>query len=158
MQKATPTLTFPMAACLPEDPPCGALGLTCREQCWRSQEDQRCTSPGRSAPRKRALPTAALQHLGRSPRPLTLTDPPCGSGSTRALGRMAQPLTPPHGEEEELSGLHLQTARGGRFGLMLRGSSRTVSRTRADGSSHLLNLNIWPTRKQVPNGFHRHPP
>lgn len=35
-----------------------------------------------------------LPALGKSPG-APHSDPPCGSGSTRALGRMAQPLTPP---------------------------------------------------------------
>lgn len=98
----------PWQACLPEDPPCGALGLTCREQCWRSQEDQRVHISWEDAPR--ACPSQLLlPALGKSPGALTLTL----HVAQAALGLWAGWHTASHSsrEEEELSELHLQTAR-----------------------------------------------
>lgn len=52
-----------------------------------------------------------------------------------------------------LSEPHLQTARGGWFGLTLRGSVHTGSQTHADGSSRLLDGHLADAQTQVPNGF-----
>ena len=150
-RKPSPTLTFPIATCLPEDPPCGALGVTCREHAGDPRSIRWCSPAGRSAPRT-CPPQPLLLALCKSPG-APRSDPSRGSGSTRGAGQDGTASHSSREEEEMLSEPHLQTARGGWFGLTLRGSVHTGSQTHADGSSRLLDGHVADAQTQVPNGF-----
>lgn len=151
MQKPSPTLTFPNATCLPEDPPCRALGLTCREHAGDPRSIRWHSPAGKSAPRT-CPPQPLLLALCKSPG-APRSDPSCGSGSTRGAGQDGTTSHSSWKEEGMLSEPHLQTARGGGFGLTLRGSVCTGFRTCADGSSHLLDGRLANAQTQVPNGL-----